>query len=97
MVLIDAGAQLASGLLDLDLVVYRAPDALVLFDSHEPHREASALARELGAAHVLSGFLPAPHVANLMLRWILLARRRIEQDGWSRLSETDLNATEDQS
>jgi hypothetical protein len=95
VVLIDAGTQLASGLLALDLVLSRAPDALVLFDSHEPHCEASALARELGAAHVLSGFLPAPHVANLMLRWILLARRRIEQSGWSRLSETDLNGTED--
>jgi hypothetical protein len=95
VVLIDAGTQLASGLLALDLVLSRAPGALVLFDTQEPHCEVTALARELGAAHVLSGFVPAPYVASLVLRWILLARRRIEQNGWSRLSEPDLNATED--
>ena len=46
----------------------------------------AGLARELGATHVASGFVPPPFVARLLARWIELAQRHIERDGWSRTS-----------
>jgi hypothetical protein len=50
----------------------------------EAHDRAIGLARELGATHGVAGFVPPPVVANLLARWIALAERRIERDGWSR-------------
>ena len=47
------------------------------------------MARELGAVHVASGFVPPPFVASLLSRWIDLAQRHIERDGWSRASQPD--------
>ena len=44
---------------------------------------------------MLSGFVPPPEVAGLLLRWILLARRQIERDGWSRISYSESNPLED--
>ena len=44
------------------------------------------LARELGATYAVSGFVPPPVVADLLTRWVALAARRIERDGWSRTS-----------
>jgi hypothetical protein len=49
----------------------------------------TSLARELGATHVLSGFVPPPEVAILLIRWITLARRYLESDGWSRTSSPE--------
>ena len=95
VVLIDLGKHVSNGLLDLDLVLTRAPDAFVLVNNPESNPEVAALARELGATHVLSGFVPPPDVAGLLLRWIVLARRQIEHHGWSRTSEPELNHTED--
>jgi hypothetical protein len=95
VVLIDPGAHVTNGLLDIDLVVNRAPDALILVNNPEANAEVTSLARELGATHVLSGFVPPPDVAGLLLRWIVLARRQIERDGWSRTSETELDLKED--
>jgi hypothetical protein len=46
----------------------------------------AGLARELGATYVASGFVPPPLVADLLARWIGLAQRRIERDGWSQIS-----------
>ena len=40
--------------------------------------------RELGAAHVVSGFVPPPQVADLLAHWTALALKRIDQGGWSR-------------
>ena len=95
VVLIDPGKQVANGLVDLDLVLTRAPDALVLVNNAESDTEVTSLARELGATHVLSGFVPPPEVASLLTRWILLARRQIERAGWSRTSSPESNLLED--
>ena len=64
----------------------RASDARVLVLDPEAHDEVAGLARELGATHVVSGFVPPPFVAGLLTRWIALAQRHIERDGWSRTS-----------
>jgi hypothetical protein len=95
VVLIDPGKQVANGLVDLDLVRTRAPDALVLVNNAESDIDVTSLAREFGATHVLSGFVPPPEVAGLLTRWILLARRRIERGGWSRISCSESNLQED--
>ena len=52
----------------------------------DPEAQAGAdhPARELGATHVWTGFTPPPLVAELIARWIALARRGIESAGWSR-------------
>jgi hypothetical protein len=95
VVLIDTGPQLANGLIDLDLVRMRAPDALVLVKNAGDDREGTLLARELGATQVLSGFVPPPEVARLLGRWVLLAQRRTECSGWSRISRSESNLPED--
>jgi hypothetical protein len=95
VVLIDPGPHLANGLVDLDLVRTRAPDALVLVKNAECHIEETFLARELGATHVLSGFVPPPEVARLLSRWVLLAQRQIQRSGWSRISCSESNPLED--
>ena len=87
---------MADGLLDLDLVRDAGPGcAWSSSITRESDAEVTSLARELGATHVLSGFVPPPQVAGLLTRWILLARRRIERDGWSRTSTPELNLIED--
>jgi hypothetical protein len=86
VVLIDLGRFPAAGLMDLELVVQRASDARILVLDHERHEGAVGLARELGATHVVSGFVPPPVVATLLTRWIGLAQRQITRDGWSRTS-----------
>jgi hypothetical protein len=84
VVLIDLGRHPTEGLLDLDQVLHLAPDARVLVLDPEAHDHVAGLARELGATYVASGFVPPPFVASLMSRWIDLAERQIERDGWSR-------------
>ena len=95
VVLIDPGKHLVNGLVDLDLILMRAADSLVLLQNGESDNEVTAPARELGAAHVLSGFVPPPEVAELLTRWVLLAQRQIERGGWSRNSSSESNLTED--
>jgi hypothetical protein len=89
VVLIDLGRDPAAGLTDLDLVVRTTSDARVLVLDPEAHDGVAGLARELGATHVVSGFLPPPIVAGLLTRWIDLAKRRIACDGWSRNGAAD--------
>jgi len=86
VVLIDLGRHPAAGLQDLERVLRRAPDARVLVLDPEADAEVARLARELGATHVASGGVPPPFVVRLLARWIELAQRRIERDGWSRTS-----------
>ncbi len=50
----------------------------------ENHEEAARLAHELGATHVISGFVPPPEVAGLIDRWITRAEAGTERAGWSR-------------
>jgi hypothetical protein len=89
VVLIDLERQPTTGLRDLDLVLERASDARVLVLDPESHSGVDGLARELGATHVASGCVPPPFVASLLARWIELARRSIDRDGWSRASLAD--------
>jgi hypothetical protein len=93
VVLIDLGRQPTMGLQDLERVVERASDARVLVLDPESHGEMAGLARELGATHVESGYVPPSFVASLLARWIELAQRSIDRDGWSRASSVD-SATE---
>jgi hypothetical protein len=86
VVLIDLGRHPAEGLQDLVEVLDRAPDARVLVLDPEAHDHVADVARELGATHVASGSVPPPFVARLLARWIDLAQRHIERDGWSRTS-----------
>ncbi len=57
---------------DLSLVLRLAPDARVLVLDPEERLPEAALARELGATHVASGFVPPPFVSDLLARWITL-------------------------
>jgi hypothetical protein len=86
VVLIDVGLYPAVGLRDLERVLDWAPDARVLVVDPEARAEVAGMARELGATHVASGFVPPAGVARLLARWVDLALRQIERDGWSRTS-----------
>ena len=89
VVLIDLARRPRLGLDDLDLVVQSAPDALVLVLDPDASEGVAALARELGATHVLSGVAIPPDVAALVARWLPLARRRAERQGWSPASRPE--------
>jgi hypothetical protein len=93
VVLIDLGRQPATGLQDLQRVLERAPDARVLVLDSDSLWEVAGVARELGATHVASGYVSPSFVASLLARWIELAQRGIDRDGWSRASLAD-TATE---
>jgi hypothetical protein len=86
VVLIDVGRYPAAALSDLEHVLHRVSDARVLVLDPAAHDGLTGLARELGATHAASGFVTPPFVANLLSRWVELARRHIERDGWSRMS-----------
>ena len=83
VVLIDLARQPADGLNALDLVRSRSPEARCLVLDPETRPDIRGLARELGATHVCSGFVPPPFVAGLVDRWIDMARQGIESAGWS--------------
>ena len=67
--------ELAEGLDDL-------PDALLLVLDPTNAPGAAALARELGATQVTSGFAPPPAVVDLLARWLPIARARAGAAGW---------------
>jgi len=89
VVLIDLGSRPSAGLLGVRAILQRASDARVLVLDPEVHQEAAGLARELGATHVIPGFVPPPVVAALLRRWVKLAQWRIEHRGWSRALTPD--------
>ena len=89
VVLIDLGRQPLDGLHALELVGSRAPGARTLVLDPASRPEVVGLARELGATHVVSGFVPPPEVAGLLDRWIAVARRDLERAGWSRATPSD--------
>jgi hypothetical protein len=93
VVLIDLGRQSADGLAALSLVPSRAPDARTLVLDPEAQLDSPALANELGATCVFTGFAPPPAVTRLLSRWIAMAQRGIESAGWSRATFPD-TATE---
>jgi hypothetical protein len=83
IVVIDASRRPRAALEDLDRAIRAAPRAMVLVLDPDGHEEVARLAREIGATHVLSGVITPPAVALLLARWIPLAQRRAEGDGWS--------------
>ncbi len=70
IVLVDLGKQPAAGLNELARITQCTSDALVLVLDPESHDGVAPLARELGAAHVESGSVPAPFVAGLLSKWV---------------------------
>jgi hypothetical protein len=86
VVLLDFGKQAEQAVKDLNLVLRLAPDARVLVLDPEERLPEAALARELGATHVASGFVAPPFVSDLLARWVRLAQTHIGGDGWSQTS-----------
>ncbi len=72
----------AQQLADLASALEVAPKALALVIDPPGTPGLAALARELGATHVFPGPTVPPRVMELLERWIPLARRRAEMDGW---------------
>lgn len=83
IVVIDLSRRPRAGLEDLDRALRASPRALALVLDPGEHEGVAPLAREIGATLVLSGVATPPAVARLIARWIPLALRRAEADGWS--------------
>ena len=83
VVVIDLADRPGAMLEDLDMAVRSAPAGLFLVLDPNDHHGVAGLARELGATLVISGWTPPPNVAELLARWLTLARSRSERDGWS--------------
>ena len=84
VVLLDVADRPRPVLEDLDRAAQASPAGLFLVLDPADHPGLSALAFELGATLVMAGVVPPPRVAALLLRWLPLARRRAERDGWAR-------------
>ncbi|SIO57830.1 hypothetical protein SAMN05444166_5500 [Singulisphaera sp. GP187] len=83
ILVIDLDRRPRAGLDDLERATRAVPSALVLVLDPGAHDGVAVLARELGATHVYSGVVTPPTVARLLERWIMLAQRRTEAEGWS--------------
>jgi hypothetical protein len=83
LLVIDLGSRTRAGLEDLDRALSKAPNALILMLDADAREGVSPLARELGAGHVMSGVITPPAVVSLLARWLPLAQRRAESDGWA--------------
>lgn len=91
VVVIDLSRNVAA-VRDLDHLARVAPGARILVLDPEAHEALAAIARELGATEVISGFVPPPEVAQRIDRWIRLASEQIDREGWSRPLAGDLPA-----
>jgi hypothetical protein len=89
IVLIDLADRPRAMLEDLDQAAQAAPGGLFLVLDPASHPGVPELALELGATLVLNGFVPPPRVAELLLRWLPIAARRAEADGWVATAETE--------
>jgi hypothetical protein len=83
IVIVDLGDRPRARLEDLGQALTQAPAALaVVLDPHALPG-VPTVARQLGATHVMSGETLPPDLLALLARWLPLARRRTEADGWS--------------
>jgi hypothetical protein len=89
VVLIDLSRNVVEGLRQLDQITARSPGARVLVLDPDSIKDVPMLARELGATHVISGFVPPPRVAALIARWVDLAAREMTRGEWSRQPVAD--------
>ena len=83
LVVIDVADHPRAMLEDLDRAARAAPAGLYLVLDPRGHPGVPALAFELGATLVIAGIIPPPRVAELLLRWLPLGRRRADADGWA--------------
>jgi hypothetical protein len=83
IVIVDLGDRPRARLEDLSHALALAPAALAVVLDPQAHPGVPMLARQLGAAHVMSGETLPPDLLALLARWLPLARRRAEADGWS--------------
>ncbi len=96
LAILDLRRNLDEGLADLEFIGRFFPEARVLVLDPEQQAGASELALELGATHVISGFVPPPQVARLIDRWVTLAEVEITRVGWTRPLVSDVPATPDE-
>jgi hypothetical protein len=89
VVLIQLGHRHREALQALVTTAVLAPTALILVVDRERHLGPDPLARELGATHTIRGEVPPPDVAALIDRWVVLATRRAQKDGWLPQSSRD--------
>jgi hypothetical protein len=87
VVLIDLGRNPAEGLADLGRIRDMDSSARILVLDPEAVPGAALFARELGATHVVSGFVAPPAIAELLDAWIALAVRQADREGWARRME----------
>lgn len=83
ILVVDLGDRPRPGLDALGRAALVAPYALSLVLDPGDRPGVATLARELGATQILSGHAPPPAVAELLTRWLPIARHRTEADGWS--------------
>ncbi len=86
VVLVDLARQPTEGVTDLGYILGRASDARVLVLDPDGREAEAALAREMGATYVASGFVAPPVVADILARWIVMAERDIASCGWCQTS-----------
>ncbi len=84
VVVIVLGNDPTRPLEDLAEIVAREPSVRVLVIDPDAREGVKELARELGATHVVSSFVPPPEVAGLIARWVKLAAVEADRGGWSR-------------
>jgi hypothetical protein len=83
IVVVDVADRPRAMLEDLDRGARAASGGLFLVLDPRSHPGVSSLAFEMGATLVVAGVVAPPRVAELLLRWLPLARRRAEADGWA--------------
>jgi hypothetical protein len=83
LAVIDVGKRARAALEALQAALVISPGTMALVIDASAHPALALVARELGATHVLTGAVPPPLVASWLARWIPLALRRAEAEGWS--------------
>ena len=83
------------GLRDFDAALAFSPHALSLVLDAQDREDVLDAARELGATHCLGGTVVPPEVERIFQRWLPIARRREEAEGWSLSAEPTPEAWDD--
>src|SRR5262249_32495477 len=94
VLVMDLGDRLRDGLAELARAAERTPQAPTLATDRHERPGVAELARELGATLTLSGHPSPPRVAMLIGRWVSLATRAGDADGWAPRVPPDPNSWE---